>query len=104
MSNVLNMSALVEDDNKTKKCPYCAEQILSDAVKCRFCGEFLVDSLRPSQSSAPESKQNVAPEPKQTVIVKEKGEGLFLQTLNCGCVVVIIVIALVCIFIYNFIN
>ncbi|ABX06416.1 MAG TPA: hypothetical protein DEF47_08085 [Herpetosiphon sp.] len=39
----------------TRPCPYCAEHILADAKKCRFCNEWLSGS-KPASSSTSQSK------------------------------------------------
>ena len=46
--------------DQTKRCPYCAEEIHIDAVKCRHCGEFLTEGSSP-EGSGPEGSSPEAP-------------------------------------------
>jgi membrane protein YdbS with pleckstrin-like domain len=49
---------MVVIDMQTKPCPFCAETIQAQAIKCRFCGEF----LNTKKAKALESNTGVDPE------------------------------------------
>ena len=47
---VVSSPKLVQAKSGTRKCPFCAELIQNEALKCKHCGEWLED--KPKQTSS----------------------------------------------------
>jgi len=54
---------------QTKQCPYCGEDILAGAKKCKHCGEWLEETVQPitptevSRPEPPAPQVNITPGP-----------------------------------------
>jgi len=71
------------EDNGTKICPYCAEQIKQAAIKCKHCGEFLVAEKTPSEIDIVDSESPLQSKTNLRLYVFLLG-AVFLHVIFCA--------------------
>lgn len=63
------------------KCPYCAEEIRSEAKKCKHCGEWLNSDQETIDAKTPSLEQKEEPEKVSVLSVLKVGFGVVTFTI-----------------------
>jgi hypothetical protein len=82
-AEIVEYDELQDKTPNTRSCPFCGEQILAVAIKCKHCGEFL-DGRRPQQAGT-QGTQVVVQQAQHPVYIERQGQG--------GCCLLFIIAA-----------
>ena len=74
----------MSNDNEytTSECPYCKEEILADAIKCKHCGSKLAAAKPSHHGVCPYCKEEIH---KEATKCKHCLSNLFTDKVDCGC-------------------